>query len=315
MHCIEESDFLFSTREKPWHGLGIVIQEAPDSKEALKIAKLDWLVEQRKIYQQTKNGMEIIPKLLGNFRSDTNHCLGVVTQKYKVIQNHEAFAFTDALLGEGVRYETAGSLDNGGRVWMLAKTDKVEILEDIIEPFLVFTHGHDGKNSVKVSMTPVRVVCNNTLNLALNTAKRSWNTIHMGNIQDKLEEAKRTLGLSQQYMIALKDKAEEMERIKISDEGVKDFINELFKINEEKMSNREKNNIQLVRNNLWSVYSTTKDIQKFRGSAWGVINAVSDLVGHAEPLRRTSTYREKNFAKIINGHPIMDNAMKLLMAA
>lgn len=108
---------MFYVRETPWHGLGTRVIEAVDSKEALRLARLDWKIVQEPIYTATD---ELIQGYKANVRDSDKALLGVVTDRYKVIQNDEAFAFTDSLLGEGVRYETAGSLQGGKRVWMLA---------------------------------------------------------------------------------------------------------------------------------------------------------------------------------------------------
>lgn len=114
---------MFFTREKPWHGLGTRVEQAPDSKDALVAAGLDWNVFQRAIV--TEDGIHL-PGYKANVRDTDNKVLGVVTDRYKVVQNSEAFAFTDDLLGEGVRYETAGSLQEGKRTWMLAKLPQVQ---------------------------------------------------------------------------------------------------------------------------------------------------------------------------------------------
>ena len=96
---------MFSVRKTPWHGLGTVVKEAPDSGEALRLAGLDWEVIQSPIF--TNHGK--VEGWKANVRSTDRQVLGVVTDRYRVVQNTEAFAFTDALLGEGVQYETAGS--------------------------------------------------------------------------------------------------------------------------------------------------------------------------------------------------------------
>jgi len=308
---IEEYDTMFSVRQTPWHGLGVVIQEAVNSEDALRIAGLNWEVIQEPIFREDQTR---IKNHVANIRSDTSGLLGIVTNRYQIIQNYEAFSFTDALLGEGVKYETAGSLQNGKRVWMLAKMDSVKILDDNIAPYLVFTHGHDGKNSVKVSITPVRVVCNNTLNLALNSAQRAWSTHHIGDIQNKLGEAQRTLGLAQEYLVKLNEEAENLVNLEITDDIAKDMIKMLYPISE-KSSSREIVNIQSARNTMFKVYTGTKDIQKFRNTGWGFVNAVSDYIGHSDPLRRTNTYQENRFSKIVNGHPIMDKTIELLKVA
>lgn len=309
-HMIEEDDFMFSVRETPWHGLGIVIQEAINSEDALRVAKLDWKVEQKPIFLEDSNR---IPGYLANIRSDTGKVLGVVTPKYQIIQNTEAFAFTDALLGEGVKYETAGSLNNGKRIWMLAKMDTVEVLGDKIEPYMVFSHGHDGKNSVKVAMTPIRVVCNNTLSMAIGGARRCWSTNHMGDIQSKLIEAQRTLQLSKEYMIAFNAEANRLVDIKLTDRDVIQFINSLFPVDDE-MTQREKNNLYEIQDTILKVYKTTPDIKPYVGTGWGWVNAISDFVGHSSPKRSTKTFNENRFAKIVDGHPIIDKAVALLAA-
>ena len=97
---------MFYTREKPWHGLGIGVKEAPTSEDALRLAGLDWKVVQQSI--QTTCGI-FLNGFCANVRETDGKVLGVVTDKYKVVQNADAFAFTDALLGEGVTYETANS--------------------------------------------------------------------------------------------------------------------------------------------------------------------------------------------------------------
>lgn len=168
---------MFYTREKPWHGLGTGVAKAPSSADALRLAGLDWKVMQEPIY--TDAGRKI-PGYKANVRDTDRRVLGVVTDRYKVIQNREAFDFTDALLGSGVRYETAGTLQEGRKVWLLARLPHEYIISgERISPYLVFSNTHDGSGAVRVAVTPIRVVCNNTLNLALRTAKRGW-SISMG---------------------------------------------------------------------------------------------------------------------------------------
>lgn len=201
---------MFYVRKTPWHGLGTRVMEAPDSKEALALAGLDWEVIQEPIYTE-KN--EAIEGYKANVRDSDRKVLGVVSERYKIVQNQEAFAFTDGLLGEGVRYETAGSLQNGKRVWILARLPQEYIISgERITPYLVFFNSHDGTGAIKVALTPIRVVCQNTLNLALTTAKRSWSMIHTGNIQDKMQEAKDTLFMAEKYMDSLGKEFENLRR-------------------------------------------------------------------------------------------------------
>lgn len=160
-----------------------------------------------------------------NIRDSDRKVLGVVTDRYKVIQNRDAFAFTDALLGEGVRYETAGSLQGGRKVWLLAHMPHEYIISgERISPYLLFSNTHDGSGAVRVALTPIRVVCNNTLNLALSTANRCWSMNHTGDIKGKLEEARDTLFMAEQYMDSLGKEFESLRMKKLSDKAVKDVF-------------------------------------------------------------------------------------------
>lgn len=190
---------MFYVREKPGHGLGTMVAEAPDSTAALRLVGLDWNVIQKDI--MTVGGSTTIQGFKANVRNINGSILGIVTDRYRVVQNTETFSFTDTLLGEGVCYETAGSLQNGRRTWMLARLLHQYIIGDEeVTPYLVVMNAHDGSGEIKAAMTSGRVVCQNTLNLALSTAKRSWSCNHTGDISGKLDEARDTLLYAGQYM-------------------------------------------------------------------------------------------------------------------
>ena len=212
----------WSGRTAPWHGLGIGVENAPASKEALELAGLNWKVEQKPIY--TSSGT-LIEGYKANVRDLDQSVLGVVSNRYRIVQNEEAFAFTDKLLGEGVRYETAGSLQGGKRIWLLARLPHEYIIGgEQISPFLVFTNTHDGSGAIKTALTPVRVVCQNTLNLALNTATRSWSMIHTGDVNGKLDEASETLQLANKYMVELGKEFNSLQSKKIAEHKVLEYI-------------------------------------------------------------------------------------------
>ena len=214
----------FFVREPAWHKLGTVVADAPTSADALRLAGLDWNV----LLEQAERKGKIVPNTFWTVRSSDDSVLGAVSGKYKIIQNDEAFNFTDNLLGEGVKYESAGSLKHGKTVWLLAKMPETKVLDDAFVPYLCFTNSHDGSGAVRVCLTDVRVVCNNTLNLALSTAKRSWSTKHMGDLNSKLMEASETLQLANQYMDAFKAEADILATQKISPAEIDKLLDELF---------------------------------------------------------------------------------------
>ena len=303
---------MFSVREKPWHGLGKIVMEAPTSKDALSLAGLDWNVVQEPIYTEFN---EVVEGYKANVRDSDRKVLGVVSDRYKVVQNADAFSFTDELLGKGVRYETAGSLQEGRKVWLLARLPREYIIGgERISPYLVFSNTHDGSGSVKVAVTPVRVVCNNTLNLALDTASRSFSMVHTGNIQDKIQEAKDTLFMAESYMDCLGAEFEQLRRQKMTDAQVKEFIELLLPIEKDSTQLQSKNMLRL-REDMRKRYYDAPDLQKVGNNAYRFINAVSDFATHAKPLRRTANYNENLFARTIDGNPLIDKAYQLLKTA
>lgn len=307
-----EVETMFYTRENPWHGLGTRVMEAPSSKEALYLSGLDWNVEQEPIYTETGNR---IRGFKANIRDIDQKVLGVVTDRYRVIQNEEAFAFTDELLGEGIRYETAGSLQGGRKVWLLAHLPQEYIIAgERISPYLLFSNTHDGSGAIRAAVTPIRVVCNNTLNLALNTAKRSWSTIHTGDIKSKLEEAKNTLFMANAYMDELGREFENLRKKKLTEKQVMEYIGLLIPLDENGTSQQKKNVIRL-QNNMKMRYFDAPDLQDVGHNAYRFINAVSDFATHAEPLRKTANYREQVFARTVEGNPLIDKAYKMMCAA
>ena len=316
----------------PWHGLGQIIKEAPTSEEAIKIAGLDWDVIPRPIFDE--HGVEL-PGYKVNTRSSDGKNLGIVTDRYKVVQNSEAFAFTDALLGEGVRYETAGSLASGKRVWMLARLENTTIAEENIDPFLVFTNSHDGTGAVRVAVTPVRVICQNTLNLALRDASRHWSCAHKGDIQSKLEEARYTLESADRYMKALEEEFGELKMKKVSDTQVRNMTEKLLQIEfdnlfKQLIKNKKANVVDLKehlkqqkveekierkRNDILTIYNDKPDLRGTERSAFRFINAISDYATHTEDHRNTKNYQENLFMKVADGFSMIDTAYKLAIVA
>ena len=303
---------MFYVRETPWHGLGTKVLEAPASKDALQLAGLDWRVLQEPIYTAME---ELVDGYKANVRDSDRKVLGVVTDRYRVIQNDEAFAFTDELLGAGVKYETAGSLQGGRKVWLLAHMPHEYIISgERISPYLLFSNTHDGSGAIKVALTPIRVVCQNTLNLALANAKRSWSMIHTGDIKEKMQEAKDTLFLAEKYMDELGKEFEALRMKKLTDKQVMEYIEILLPIEDGSTPQQEKN-MKRLREDMKIRYFDAPDLQEVGKNAYRFVNAVSDFATHAEPLRRTANYKENLFSRTVDGNPMIDKAYQMVSAA
>ena len=321
---------MFYFGETPWHNLGIRVDHLLTSEEAIKVAGLDWDVVPKPIYDQFGN---VIPGYKVNQRSSDNKNLGIVTDRYKIVQNREAFAFTDELLGEGVKYETAGSLASGKRVWMLARLKNTTLAEEKIDPFLVFTNNHDGTGAVRVAITPVRVVCQNTLNLVLSKAARHWSCAHKGNIKDKLEEARYTLGNAKLYMEALEEEFGELKLKKVTEKQVKDMTEELLKIEfatlfkkavktgkvidlkEALQQQKFEEKLNRKRTDILNIYFDKPDLRETEHTAFRFVNAVSDYATHTLDHKQTKNYQENLFMRTVDGHSMIDAAHQIAKIA
>lgn len=307
-----EVETMFSVRVKPWHGLGTVVEGCPGSKEAIRLAGLDWKVEQRAVC--TDDGLPI-PGYKANIRDSDQSVLGVVSDRYQVVQNEDAFAFTDELLGHGVRYETAGSLLGGRRTFVLAKLPQRFIIAgDEITPYFVVMNSHDGGCSIKAAMTPVRVVCMNTLNLAFQRARRTWTAKHTSSIMERIDDARVTLQFAEQYMKEMGKGVDELARKRLTDRKVMEFISEFFPVTADMTAAQKKNSLALL-NDMKARYFDAPDLQGMGKSGYRFINAVADFSTHAEPIRRTKNYRENLFLKTVEGNPMIDKAYQMVRAA
>ena len=235
---------MFYVRKKPWHGLGTEVQAPPTSADALVYAGLNWAVEQKNVYAE--DGTRI-SGYKANVRNTDNVTLGIVSDRYKVVQNEDAFQFTNELLDSGVTYETAGALQGGRKVWMLARMPHRYIIAgDEIAPYLVVMNSHDGSSGIKVAMTPIRVVCQNTLNLALHSAKRIWTTKHTENVMSRVHEARETLMLAETYMGELGRGIDALSQIRLSDRKAMEFMQEFFPVTNDMPDVQRKNNLRLL---------------------------------------------------------------------
>lgn len=294
-------------RVVPWAELGGSAVGAMTSQEALQMADIDWEVESREIYQ---NGL-IIPGYKANVRTSDEKCLGIVSNRYKIVQNKDAFDFTDSLVKEGCQYERVINVNGGRKVILVARMPDQKILEEDYDPYLCFTNSHDGFGSIRAIITPVRVVCQNMMNLAIQKASRSWSIKHIGDINGKLEDARNTLLNAQNYMNEFEKTADILAHTKVSEDEVVKVLDELYPVNPED-SNRRIQNVNEIKDQ-FMICMFAPDILKYKGTAYGFVNAASDFATHVAPKRATPSYRENNLTRSLDGHVVIDTVFSRMM--
>lgn len=299
----------FFTRVPAWHGLGIIVEDSPTSEDAIVAAGLDWKVKKKEIFDAT--GKEI-KDYFANTRDRDGEVLGIVSGRYEIVQNSDAFSFTDSLIGEGLTYESAGSLRGGKTVFLLGRMPKTTILGDDVEPYVCFSNTFDGSGAIQVCCTHTRVVCMNTLNLALSTARRKWSARHLGSIQSKLHEAQVTFGLINDYTAQLNIACEHLAEEKISDAEVENMLDMMYPTNDE-TTDRQKNSIQRLKDNFFYCLGQ-EDIKKFKGTKYAVVMAATDFADHSEPARKTANFQANRWLQVMQGHQFVDTVYKQMAA-
>lgn len=279
------------------------ISSSTNVEEALRNSGLDWNVNSNLLYDES--GREI-PGYRANIKSDDGSVLGVVSDKYSIIQNNEAFDFINELPKEGnFKFDSAGEFRNGRSIWVMGTLPEVNILGDNVSNNVVFVNSHDGSSGVKVMMTPIRLICHNMINLATRKAERIWSAKHTKGIFSKIDEARYTLQLANNYIDALAEEADELANISVSEDEIRAILDKMFPIDYANDTERKIKNITLFKNNFFMCYNEN-DIKQFKGSAWGAINAMADLIDHKTPQRVTANYYANHWNNLINGHADFD---------
>jgi phage/plasmid-like protein (TIGR03299 family) len=248
-------------------------------------AGLDWVVEAKPMTLQGTN--IVVPNKVANVRNTDSAVLGVVGSRYKVIQNTEMFSFADYLLDAGAQFETAGSLRGGEVVFaaMEIPSEHIEIKGDNgqTKSYLVLANGHNGLFPFRALVTPVRVVCMNTLNAALGSAKTSFTIRHTAKVEGKIAEAKRALGITHKVMDEFRVGAERLILKKMTEKDAIRVITSVFPLSEDEK--RDKKVFSDRAAQTLAIWKNAENLEGVRETAWGVWNAIGEYLDHGVAYR------------------------------
>ena len=317
-----------------WHGLGQRFDRALSTKEILEMPNFSYIVDKGAMLHITNeqltailNGQpinhlftenDIVPNMRCTFREDTNQIFGVVSDSYEIVQNKNGFDFIDNITGadgsnplaNGAVIETAGILNNGETIFITAKMPnniRIGDNRDVIEDYLLFTNGHDGLHGVTVCFTPIRVVCNNTLNAALRGSKNKYSFKHTRNVHNKLAMAETIMNLHAYYKKDFEENMTFLSEQQLSEQTIKNLVcdvflspeeNNLYKANDfnlnsvDEISTRKKN----VINGLLSYIDEGVGQETNRGSAYWVYNGFTSFYNNKREYKDNT----KRFNSIIN---------------
>lgn len=295
----------FSVKEKPWHGLGKVVQEAPTSEEAIKLAQLDYEVVKQPVY--LADGTEI-PNAFSTVRKDTNVPFGIVGSRYEVLQNAQAFDFFDAIVGKKEAiYETAGALGQGETIFITAKMpDYIKVgNDDIIEQYLFLTNNHNGQGMIEAAFTPVRIVCNNTLNQALRQNSHKVRIMHKRDAHEKLKQAHKIMGMVNLLNKELEQLFNVMAKTPIVDQKLKDIIVATFATKEhmdliakgEDCATLTRFETLISDVYAYAMTSDTQQMETTKGTVFGAYNAVTGYFQNVKEIKN----EERKLVSMLEG--------------
>jgi phage/plasmid-like protein (TIGR03299 family) len=280
--------------ETPWHGLGKRVLSDLTPAQMLKEAQLDWTVEKMPLSFQ-KDGQTFPTTSNALVRSSDNSVLTVVSDDWMPVQNETAFEFFHDFVMEGdMEMHTAGSLKDGKMVWALAKVkDSFEILGgDKVDSYLLFSNPHEYGRCIDVRFTPVRVVCNNTITLALNgTADLMVKLNHRRAFDPNM--VKSTLGIASKKLGTYKEMAEFLASKEFTDPSVISYLSEVFPSHSKK-----EDHISRPAETAYSVLETQPGAEFGKNTWWQAFNsttyAIDHLLGQSQDTRLTSAWYGQN---------------------
>ena len=314
----------FSVQQKAWHGLGQIVEQYPTSEEAIVHAGLDYEVIKSPLFTQGRT-MSIgdsgelieandilVPNSFATLRTDTNTPLGVVGKDYHIVQNREAFNFFDAIVGggEGILYETAGALGNGERIFITAKLPdyiRVGNGDDVTEKYIFLTTSHDGSGSITAAFTPIRIVCQNTLNASLRSMTNVVRIKHTSGAKQRLENAHKVIGLANTLSTQLENIFNDWAKVRVTDREVRKLIQLALCPNKETLNLLKKgaeDEVSTVFKNVvddafsYAMMSDTQQMDTTKGTLFGAYNAVT---GYYQNVRNYKNDEAKLQSIVLGG--------------
>jgi phage/plasmid-like protein (TIGR03299 family) len=270
---------MFYAGEVPWHGLGRGVEKAKTSKEAIKLAGLNWKVKTGPLWggADKKGEAKPIPNMVSIYRETDGRVFGTASEAWEPWQNQEGFDFLDSLLADGIiTYETAGALFDGRKVWMLAKLEKgMKVAGDEYWNYMLLSMGHDGNSAIRILPTQVRVVCNNTLTSALMADKGHIKVIHQTkSMRTKLAQAKEALSVTTGAHATMQTFLKHSAATKVGPKGVLTVQEALFGSLDDETPKQRREAIERFKAVYWA------EKERSGATAYALVNAITGYADH-----------------------------------
>lgn len=313
------------SERKAWYETqGITLENCQSLESVLKLSGMDFEVEKRPVFfenDKTRDdkghflpGKVKVPGIVATVRTDKILPLGIVSDKYEILQNRDAFNFLDSMCYQGAKFETAGFFKkNQAANYITMSTEPMEILGDEFDPYIMITNSFDGSIGLRVVLTAIRAVCRNTALMALKRARTSISIKHTKTMEARMEEAKEILLANSKYMEELKKLAEELAVKPFSQEAFEALCKKLYPVTEDMSQTLIVRNIAQIEH-LMRAYKEN-DLQNFNNSAWKAVQAISDHESHPlsfKKMSKTSESGSPEFQVMMAGMPLLTKALAMI---
>lgn len=316
-----EVENMFYVGATPWHNLGNRLIEVPNIDEAIIAAGLDWEVKTKPLF--TEQGFKVDAQATYRTIDGKEDILGVVGPQYGPLQNKDAFKFFQPFLDSGeATLECAGSLREGKRIWVLAKINKdpsVIVGNDIVEKYILLSNSHDGTLAVRAGFTPIRVVCNNTLQLAIdNKTSKLIRIRHSGNVTMNLEKIRETMNLANQAFEATAEQYRLLANKHINQKDLEMYVKVVFNQDKTLSADEILSKSSRVLDNVQRLFETGRgsDMAGVRGTLWGAYNAITEYLQYERGTSEAGRLNEMWFgASAATSKKALEVAMFMAQAA
>ena len=279
-----------TTRTATWTNIGSNIRKASTVQEALELSGLNYTVEKVPVYLD--NGLQV-PGAFCTKREDSDITYGVVGSQFEIVQNIEGFDFINNMIPEGLKFLKAG--ENKKFIYIIAQLPSIDVLGDEVAPHIIFQNSHSGSTTLKATIAPLRIVCENQFNITFKKANNKISLRHTKSIKGRLHTAQEVLIQSSEYLSEFQKSALLLAQKKVSKSQVDDLMDKIFYIKEE-FTPTQVRRVEEKRDKFLKAYQA-EDNQNFIGTQWGLVNAYTDFVTHKELRKDTPQALENHFIK------------------
>lgn len=294
------------------------------AQNVLEVAHLDWDVEKVPAFDQLPDGtFESVKNEFWIRRADNYMKLGRVGKRYNIYQNRDAVPFLDTLLDGGYLYDTAGSLFDCKRVFLLLKLGEDILIggdeRERIESWLCFTNSHDGSGSITLAIVKIRVVCANTLAWALKGATRMFTVRHTDSMEGKMQEARKALDITFKYDEKFQAEADRMINTTLFEADLMAMMDKLVPLvdaNGDEKTARAKTTAVATRDSILGLYHHADNLAHLPESQYRFVQAVEEFSDHHAIFRNTdtATAADNRFRKLVEGKTLGQDAYQLVAA-